>query len=86
MPQMTFDVAPDIPERLVAESRASHRTPDAILDAALDKYLEDQEDIREAMSVIAEVEAGRLKVVPWEEVEESLKREEAYELEDCVHG
>ena len=42
MPQMTFEVAPDIPERLVAECRASHRTPDAILDAALDKYLEDQ--------------------------------------------
>ena len=86
MPQMTFEVAPDIPERLALESRASSMTPDAILDAALDKYLEDQEDVREAMRVVAEIEAGRMEVVPWEEVKERVEREETYELEDCVHG
>ena len=70
--RMTFTVSAELHDRLMYESEVSHRTPDELLDAALDRYLEDEEDYREASRVLAEVEAGRMKVIPWEEVERKL--------------
>ena len=70
--RMTFNVSAELRDRLMYESEVSHRTPDELLDAALDRYLEDEEDYREASRVLAEVEAGRMKVIPWEEVERKL--------------
>ena len=74
--RMTFSVSAELRDRLMYESEISHRTPDELLDAALDRYLEDEEDYREASRVLAEVEAGRMKVIPWEEVKVNLGLED----------
>lgn len=69
---IVLEVSRELEPRVLAEAEASGREPVAVLEAALDRCLEDWEDIREAARVLAEVEAGRMETHPWEEVRARL--------------
>jgi len=73
MPQIIVNIEQDLKDFLMNECEVSNRTVDEVVEAALDKYLEDQQDVRVAIDVLADIKAGRMDVVPWEEVKAAAK-------------
>ena len=51
-----------------AESRAARQTPESLIAVAIEQYLEDLEDYRDAVRISEEVRSGRMKTYSLEEV------------------
>ena len=54
--------------RLGAESRAARQTPENLIAAAIEQYLEDLEDYRGAVRIFEEVRSGRMETYSLEDV------------------
>ena len=72
MASITLELSPELEARLGMESRAARQTPESFITAAIEQYLEDLEDAREAQRVMAEIDAGRMATRPWGEVRARL--------------
>lgn len=81
MPQITINIDYDLNDFLMNECEITNRTPDEVVEAALDIYLEDQQDIRIAEDALADIKAGRMGVVSLEEVERRMDAIDASEID-----
>ena len=69
---MLFRSSPEVEARLGAESRAARQTPENLIAAAIEQYLEDLEDYRDAVRISEEVRSGRMETYSLEEVRTRL--------------
>ena len=68
MASITLELSPELEARLGAESRAARQTPESLIAVAIEQYLEDLEDYRDAVRISEEVRSGRMKTYSLEEV------------------
>ena len=68
MASITLELSPEVEARLGAESRAARQTPESLIAVAIEQYLEDLEDYRDAVRISEEVRSGRMKTYSLEEV------------------
>ena len=68
MASITLELSPELEARLGAESRAARQTPESLIVVAIEQYLEDLEDYRDAVRISEEVRSGRMKTYSLEEV------------------
>ena len=68
MASITLELSPEVEARLGAESRAARQTPESLIAVAIEQYLEDLEDYRDAVRISEEVRNGRMKTYSLEEV------------------
>ena len=68
MASITLELSPEVEARLGAESRAARQTPESLIIVAIEQYLEDLEDYRDAVRISEEVRSGRMKTYSLEEV------------------
>jgi RHH-type rel operon transcriptional repressor/antitoxin RelB len=59
-------------EHLAAEARNQGKSRSAIVREVIDRYLEDQEDYRDAVAAMADIKAGRSHTISNEEMERRL--------------
>ena len=72
MASITLELSPEVEARLGAESRAARQTPESLIVVAIEQYLEDLEDYRDAVRISEEVRSGRMKTYSLEEVRAHL--------------
>ena len=68
MASITLELSPELEARLGAESRAARQTPESLIVVAIEQYLEDLEDYRDAVRISEEVRSGRMKTYSLQEV------------------
>lgn len=72
MASITLELSPELEARLGAESRAARQTPESLIAVAIEQYLEDLEDYRDAVRISEAVARGEEKVYTAEEVRARL--------------
>jgi RHH-type rel operon transcriptional repressor/antitoxin RelB len=63
---------PLLEKHLAAEARHQGKSRSALAREAIDHYLEDLEDYRDAVAVMADIRSGRTAVISSEEMERRL--------------
>ena len=69
---MIHTTTPEQDSRIQAWSKATRQPPEVFISEALDRALEDWEDYADALSICAEVDAGRMKTYTLAEVSEHM--------------
>ena len=72
MASITLELSPELEARLGAESRAARQTPESLIAVAIEQYLEDLEDYRDAVRISEAVAREEEKVYTAEEVRARL--------------
>ena len=72
MAQFVLELPQELRERIETRSGAANQKPENFMLMAIEQYLEDLEDAREAQRVMAEIDAGRMATRPWGEVRARL--------------
>ena len=65
---LTVQLPEELEERLETLARQAGRDKNTVVQEALSSYLEDLEDLLEAERRVADIQAGRVKTVPLEQV------------------
>ena len=72
MAQFVLELPQELRERIETRRGAANQKPENFMLMAIEQYLEDLEDAREAQRVMAEIDAGRMATRPWGEVRARL--------------
>ncbi len=72
MSQITIDLTPSLEERLDIRQKETSGDAAILATEALEEYLEDLEDYTDAVSICAEVDAGRMKIYSQEEINREM--------------
>lgn len=72
MSQITIDLTPELEKRVDVWQRETSGDANVLMTEALEEYLEDWEDYTDAVSICAEVDAGRMKTYSREEINREM--------------